>query len=879
MVNLIHKSYFNSISFLNCWNLKKNILNDNSSYKNPCKIIIFQKHNSNKELKMISESFNRGKVISTDLHTEMSTSYMEYAMSVIYGRALPDVRDGLKPVHRRILYAMYDLGLYPNTPFRKCARVVGEVLGKYHPHGDSAVYEAMVRMAQTFSMRSVLIFGHGNFGSIDHDPPAAMRYTECKISNITQDLILKDIEKQSSDFINNFDGSCKEPSVLPSVLPTLLLNGSSGIAVGMATNIPPHNLSELANITIQLIKNPQTNQRELMKIVPGPDFPTGGTIVGLQGCQNLYESGQGSLILRGNSNFETIRTKGKTNRDVIIITEVPYQVNKVALITKIAEMVNDKTLEGIQDLRDESDRDGVRIVIELKKDVNKKVILNNLFKKTPLQITFGGLMLALVGRQPVILSLKELMLLFIHFRKQTIRRKLQFYLNNSIDRIYSIRSLILTLNDIEFVLVVIRRSKNNQEARVTLMESGLTQDQSDSILNVQLRRLTRFETDKLNNEYKSLSNSILDLKEGVVDKDRIGKIMKKEIQEIKSKYGMPRRTNIIFSENSGMIKEAEMVENFQSIVMVTRYFIKRMIIETFEAQKRGTRGKKGVVIQENDEISHFFSCSNLDTILAISYNGTAFSVMTYRIPISRRNSRGVALSTILPTVRAGGIASIIPIPAFSSKQFLILLTQEGMIKKTPLQAFKNVSARGLLVLKLKSKDQLKWVRRCYSVDTVMISTQNGKALRFLTNTYQLRSTGRTSKGVRSISLGVNDKIADMDIIPYSGSEKDFKILLITSKGYGKRVVIKHFKIQNRGGKGIIIVKLRQNEKDNLISSRFCKEDEEVLLSSKEGTILRQKAKAIAVQGRFGKGVKVQKLSQYDTVSKVSILPPELVDFS
>ena len=879
MLNLVHKYYYDSVSFQNCWNLKKKILNDNSSFKKPCRIIIFQKYNSNKELKMISESFNRGKVISTDLHTEMSTSYMEYAMSVIYGRALPDVRDGLKPVHRRILYAMYDLGLYPNTPFRKCARVVGEVLGKYHPHGDSAVYEAMVRMAQTFSMRSVLIFGHGNFGSIDHDPPAAMRYTECKISNITQDLILKDIEKQSSDFINNFDGSCKEPSVLPSVLPTLLLNGSSGIAVGMATNIPPHNLSELANITIQLIKNPQTNQRELMKIIPGPDFPTGGTIVGLQGCQNLYESGQGSLVLRGNSNFETIRTKGKTTRDVIIITEVPYQVNKVALITKIAEMVNDKTLEGIQDLRDESDRDGVRIVIELKKDVNKKVILNNLFKKTPLQITFGGLMLALVGRQPVILSLKELMLLFIHFRKQTIRRKLQFYLNNSIDRIYSIRSLILTLNDIDFVLVVIRRSKNNQEARVTLMESGLTQDQSDSILNVQLRRLTRFETDKLNNEYTSLSNSILDLKEGVVNRERIGKIMKKEIQEIKSKYGMPRRTNIIFSENSGMIKEAEMVENFQSIVMVTRYFIKRMIIETFEAQKRGTRGKKGVVIQENDEISHFFSCSNLDTILAISYNGIAFSVMTYRIPISRRNSRGVSLSTILPTVKAGGIASIIPIPAFSSKQFLILLTQEGMIKKTPLQAFKNVSARGLIVLKLKSKDQLKWVRRCYSVDTVMISTQNGKALRFLTNTYQLRSTGRTSKGVRSISLGVNDKIADMDIIPYSESEKDFKILLITSKGYGKRVVIKHFKIQNRGGKGIIIVKLRQNEKDNLISSRFCKEDEEVLLSSKEGTILRQKAKAIAVQSRFGKGVKVQKLSQYDTVSKVSILPPELIDFS
>jgi len=879
MIIFINKFCGDSFSSLNSWDLKKKVTINNFNTKNSFKINIFQRYGSNTELKMVSESFNRGKVISTDLHSEMSKSYMEYAMSVIYGRALPDVRDGLKPVHRRILFAMYDLGLHPNTPFRKCARVVGEVLVKYHPHGDSAVYEAMVRMAQTFSMRSVLILGHGNFGSIDHDPPAAMRYTECKISNLTQDLILKDIEKQSSDFINNFDGSCKEPSVLPSVLPTLLLNGSSGIAVGMATNIPPHNLSELADITIQLIKNPKTDQRDLMRIVPGPDFPTGGTIVGLKGCQNLYESGQGSLILRGNSNFESIKNKGKTNRDAIIITEIPYQVNKVALITKIAEMVNDKSLEGIQDLRDEIDRDGVRIVVELKKDVNKKVILNNLFKKTPLQVTFGGLVLALVGRQPVILSLKELMLLFIHFRKQTIRRKLQFHLNNSIDRIYSIRSLILTLNDIDFVLVVIRRSKNNQEARVTLMESGLTQNQSDSILNVQLRRLTKFESEKLNNEYIILSNSILDLKESIVNKEKIGKMMKKEIQEIKNKYGMPRRTNIIFSENSGMIKEAEMVENFQSIVMVTKYFIKRMIIETFEAQKRGTRGKKGVAIQENDEISHFFSCSNLDTILAISYNGIAFSVMTYRIPVSRRNSRGVSLSTILPIVKANGIASIVPIPAFSSKQFLILLTQEGMIKKTPLQAFKNVTARGLIVLKLKSTDQLKWVRRCYSIDTVMISTQNGKALRFFTNTHQLRSTGRTSKGVRSISLGVDDKIADMDIIPSSDCEKNFQILLVTSKGYGKRIVIKHFRIQNRGGKGIIVVKFRQNNKDKLISSRCCKKDEEVILSTKEGTILRQKTEAIAIQSRFGKGVKVQKLSPYDTVSKVSILPRELIDFS
>ena len=864
--------------FLNFWNINKKTSNNKNGIKNNLRknrILLLTLQNS----KMSSEIFNRGKVISTDLHSEMSKSYMEYAMSVIYGRALPDIRDGLKPVHRRILFAMYDLGLYPNTPFRKCARVVGEVLGKYHPHGDNAVYEALVRMAQTFSMRSVLILGHGNFGSIDHDPPAAMRYTECKLSHLTQDLIFKDIEKQSSDFINNFDGSCKEPSVLPSILPTLLLNGSSGIAVGMATNVPPHNLTELANLTIHLINNPSAKQKDLMKIVPGPDFPTGGTIVGLQGCQNLYECGQGSLILRGNSYFETTTNKGKSHKEAIIINEMPYQVNKVALISKIAEMINDKSLEGIQDLRDESDRDGVRIVIELKKDINKKVILNNLFKKTSLQITFGGLILALVGRQPVILSLKELILLFIHFRRQTIRRKLQFHLNNSLERNYSLRSLILTLNDIDFVLVVIRRSKNNQEARVTLMESGLTQNQSDSILNVQLRRLTRFENEKLNSEYLKLRKSIMFLKESVVNNRQIERIMKREINAIKKKYGMPRRTNIIFSQNSGVIKDAEMVENFQSIVMVTKYFIKRMIIQTFESQNRGTRGKRGLVIQENDEISHFFSCSNLDTILAISCNGIAFSVMTYRIPITRRNSRGVSLSTILPVSKVNRIASIIPIPTFSSKQYLILLTRDGMIKKTPLFAFKNVTARGLILLKLNVDDELKWVRRCKIDDTVILSTQNGKALRFLTDNFQLRSTGRTSKGVRSISLGPGDRIADMDIIPYSNSMENFQILLITSKGYGKRVAIKHFRIQNRGGKGIIVVKFRMNDKDRLVSTRCCKEDEEVLLSTKEGTILRQRTKAIAIQSRFGKGVKVQKLSSNDKVSKVTILPKELVDFS
>lgn len=821
-----------------------------------------------------------GKIITADLNSEMSRSYMEYAMSVIYGRALPDIRDGLKPVHRRILFAMNELGLNPDTPFRKCARVVGEVLGKYHPHGDNAVYDALVRMAQDFSMRSILIYGHGNFGSVDHDPPAAMRYTECKISKLSKEIILKDLNKKTTDFINNFDGSCFEPSVLPSAVPTILLNGSSGIAVGMATNIPPHNLTEIIRGVLILVENPDLNEKQLLDFIPAPDFPTGGSIIGLQGCSQIYKNGQGSIVIRGKTHFETFLNSSKNEKQLIIITELPFQLNKTNLITKIAELVNEKILEGIVDLRDESDRNGIRIVIELKKDSNREVILNNLFKKTPLQTSFGGHILALVGQQPATLSLKNLLLLFIQFRKKTIRRRLQFELNESIEKNHLIKGLILTLNSIEFILDVVRQSKNNVEAKIILMESGLTQNQSDAILNIQLRRLTRLESDKLKNEYDLLNVSIENLKKPLVFQHFLEKIIKDDLSEISKTYGMPRRTNIIHSETSGTIEEIEMIDNNSSIVMVTKFFIKRMEVETFESQSRGTRGKKGVSIQEDDEISHFFSCYNHDTVLCISLNGIAFAFRAFQIPISRRTSKGITLSNFLPNIISGKISSLIPVSNFSSEEYLILLTKKGMIKKTPLKAFKNISARGLTVLKLEKDDELCWVRKCSLEDSILISTKNGKGLRFLTNESQLRATGRNSKGVKSMLVENNDRIIDMDVLSLTKTA-DFNpfILAITKNGYGKRILQSELRIQNRGGKGVCVIKWKKNDHDELLSLRFCTKEQEILMTTKKGTILRQKIEAIAIQKKNAGGVKVQKLTEGDFVSKISLISDTFDPFS
>jgi DNA gyrase subunit A len=825
-----------------------------------------------KNEKTKKEVENYGKIISTDLHSEMSRSYMEYAMSVIYGRALPDVRDGMKPVHRRILFALDELGLNPNTPFRKCARVVGEVLGKYHPHGDTAVYDALVRMAQNFSMRSVLISGHGNFGSIDNDPAAAMRYTECRMSKLSKEVILKDIKKKTTDFINNFDGSCYEPSVLPSVLPTILLNGSNGIAVGMATNIPPHNLTEIVRAAFKLIENYELNENDLIKIIPAPDFPTGGSIIGLEGCSQLYKKGQGTIIIRGNTYFEKAVTGGKqdNNKISIIITELPFQVNKTNLITKIAELVNNKTIEGIIDLRDESDRDGIRVVIELRKDANKNVVLNNLFKKTPLQSSMGSHMLALVGNQPVTLTLKELLLLFIQFRKKTIRRKIQFELNESIEKNHLIKGLILTLNSLEFILTVIYRSKNNNEAKAILIESGLTNNQSNAILEIQLRRLTKLESKKLKQDFQILQQNVIKLKKPLALEIQLESLIKKEMKNAAKKFGMPRRTQIIYSKTNGNIEEIEMIENIQTIVIVTNFFIKRMIIETFESQSRGTRGKKGIIIEKNDQLMHFFSCNNHDTIICISRKGIGYSFKGYQIPISHRKARGISLSMFLGNVIGEKISSIIPISDFSFDESLILLTKNGMIKKTPLLPFRQITSRGLIVLKMKENDDLCWARKCYNNESILVSTKKGKSLRFMADENQLPSSGRNSKGKKAMSIEKGDKIIDFDILPADQEGTKNFILLITAHGIGKRISSKEIKIQSRGGKGIKIINWRKNIADDLVSVRFCSE-KELFLSTKNGTIVRQKIEAIAIQSRLAKGVKVQNLIDGDLVAKISLV--------
>jgi len=552
-------------------------------------------------------SFPQERIIPTDLSNEMSRSYIEYAMSVIVGRALPDARDGLKPVHRRILYAMYELGLTHDRPFRKCARVVGEVLGKYHPHGDTAVYDALVRMAQDFSMRQPLIEGHGNFGSIDNDPPAAMRYTECRLQALTTNAMLRDIESETVDFIDNFDGSQQEPVVLPARIPQLLLNGSSGIAVGMATNIPPHNLGEIIDGLIALIENPELGDRELMKYIPGPDFPTGGQILGRSGIKDAYTTGKGSIAMRGVAEIETIQQRGKQDKEAIVITQLPYQTNKAALIEKIAELVNDKKIEGISDIRDESDRNGMRIVIELKRDAYSRVVLNNLYKQTPLQANFGANMLALVNREPQLLSIKQFLSVFLDFRIEAITRRTQYQLRKAQERDHLLQGLLIALDNLDAVIELIRSAADAATARQELIDRfGLSQVQADAILQMQLRRLTALEAEKIKAEHEDLQLKIADLQDILAKRERIEAIIIEEVQQVKQSHDTPRRTEIIQAE--GEIVDTDLIANEQAVILLTQQgYIKRMPVSTFDAQSRATRGKAAARIKEDDVVEHFIT--------------------------------------------------------------------------------------------------------------------------------------------------------------------------------------------------------------------------------------------------------------------------------
>ena len=835
------------------------------------------------------------RIIPTDLREEMSRSYLEYAMSVIVGRALPDARDGLKPVHRRILYAMHELGLTPERPFRKCARVVGEVLGKYHPHGDTAVYDALVRMAQDFSMREPLINGHGNFGSIDNDPPAAMRYTESRLHALSCDALLQDIEQETVDFADNFDGSQQEPVVLPARIPQLLLNGSSGIAVGMATNIPPHNLGEVVDGVIALIENPEITDLELMQHIPGPDFPTGGKILGTSGIREAFTTGRGSITMRGVAEIETLEFSGRQDRECIIITELPYQTNKAALIEKIAELVNDKRLDGISDIRDESDRDGMRIVIELKRDAYPQVVLNNLYKQTPLQSNFGANMLALVSSDPQLLSLKKFLTVFLDFREEAIIRRTQYKLRKAQERDHLLQGLLIALENLDAVIELIRHSADAAVAKAELISRfELSETQSDAILQMQLRRLTALESEKIQREHEDLLEQIADLEDILNRRERRLQIITDEVTQIKEKFATPRRTVIEFA--AGDINEMDLIANEQSVVLVTEQgYMKRMPVSAFEAQNRATRGRAGAKMKEDDAIEHFFACCDHDSILFFSDRGVVYSLKAYQIPMGSRIARGMPVVQLLPVPREEQITSVMAVSEFTEDEYLVMMTDHGYIKKTALSAFSNIRTNGLIAIALEDADQLRWVRRARVEDTILIGTELGMAIHFRADHAQLRPLGRATRGVRAMKLKDGDKLVGMDIIAAAVtahlSDADDEegddvetdvveetggpwVLVITTYGYGKRVPVSQFRIQKRAGKGVTSTKFKKlKQADSVTSLRIVHPKDELMIITNRGIIIRQSVDAISSQSRSATGVRVQRLDSDDFISAVTLVPP------
>ncbi len=830
------------------------------------------------------------RIIQTDLRNEMSRSYMEYAMSVIVGRALPDARDGLKPVHRRILYAMYELGLTAERPYRKCARVVGEVLGKYHPHGDTAVYDALVRMAQDFSMRAPLIDGHGNFGSVDNDPPAAMRYTESRLQALTTDSLLEDIESETVDFIDNFDGSQQEPTVLPARVPQLLLNGSAGIAVGMATNIPPHNLGELIEGVLALIANPEIEDRELRQIIPGPDFPTGGQILGRKGIRETYEGGRGSITMRGVASIETIEAKGRPDRDAVIITELPYQTNKASLIERIAELVNDKKLEGIADIRDESDREGMRIVIELRRDAYPQVVLNNLFKLTPLQNNFSAYMLALVKGEPVLLNLKRMLEVFLDFRVETIERRTRYLLRKAEERDHILQGLLVALNDLDAIIQLIRNAADAATARQELMAGhGLTEIQADAILQMQLRRLTALEADKIRLEHEDLLAKITDYKDILARRERVLAIIENELAQLKERHNTPRRTEILDLE--GGLDDIDLIANERSVVLLTENgYLKRMPVSEFEATSRGTRGKAGTRSQGEEAVRLFISCNDHDSLLLFSDRGVVYSVPAYRVPIASRAAKGTPVVQLLPIPREEQITSLLAVSAFEDDVQLVMLTSGGFIKRTPLSAFSNIRANGLIAISLEDADALRWVRLARPGDSALIGSLKGMTIHFRISDQELRPLGRTARGVRAMALRDGDSLVSMDVLPAeladrvaaAGEQADEGdeaassegpwVLVATASGLGKRVPFDQFRLQKRAGMGLRGIKFR-TESDSLVGLRVIGTDEELLLVSERGVIVRIKSEAIPQQSRAATGVRLQRIDKGDRLTEVVLVPP------
>ncbi|MEY2645504.1 MAG: gyrase subunit [Cyanobacteriota bacterium] len=841
-----------------------------------------------------SDGGSGDRIIQADLRNEMSRSYLEYAMSVIVGRALPDARDGLKPVHRRILYAMYELGLTSDRPYRKCARVVGEVLGKYHPHGDTAVYDALVRMAQDFSMRMPLIDGHGNFGSVDNDPPAAMRYTESRLQSLTTDSLLEDIESETVDFIDNFDGSQQEPTVMPARIPQLLLNGSTGIAVGMATNIPPHNLTELIDGLLALIADPDLDDRALTSIIPGPDFPTGGQILGRRGIREMYATGRGSVTMRGVASIETIEAKGRPDRDAVIITELPYQTNKAALIERIAELVNDKKLEGIADIRDESDRDGMRIVIELRRDAYPQVVLNNLFKLTPLQSNFSAYMLALVKGEPVLLTLRKMLEVFLEFRIETIERRTLYLLRKAEERDHILLGLLIALDNLDAIIALIRAAADTASARVELIERfGLSEIQADAILQMQLRRLTALEADKIRLEHEDLLAKITDYKDILARKERVLALITEELGVIRARYDSPRRTHILDLE--GGLDDIDLIANERSVVLLTgNGYLKRMPVSEFEATSRGTRGKAGTRSQGEEAVRLFISCNDHDNLLLFSDRGVVYTVPAYRVPLCSRAAKGTPIVQLLPIPREEQITSLLAVSEFAEDAVLVMLTSGGFIKRTRLSAFANIRSNGLIAISLEDGDALTWVRLAQPGDSVLIGSRNGMTIHFRLSDEELRPLGRSARGVRAMNLRPGDQLVSMDVLPVeladrvegsAATDDDTEVdtdevpvsdgpwvLVASASGLGKRVPVDQFRLQKRAGMGLRAIKFRRDG-DVLVGLKVLGAGEELLLVSERGVIVRMRADAVPQQSRAATGVRLQRLDAGDRLAEVVLVPP------
>lgn len=800
--------------------------------------------------------FTHGKIVPIDIEDEMKKSYIEYAMSVIVGRALPDVRDGLKPVHRRILYSMSELGMTPDKPHKKSARLVGDVLGKYHPHGDTAVYDAMVRMAQDFSSRYPTVDGHGNFGSVDGDSAAAMRYTEARMSKIALEL-LTEINKNTVDFIPNYDDSLQEPSVLPARIPNLLVNGSSGIAVGMATNIPPHNLTEVINGVIALIDNPDATYQDLMQVIKGPDFPTAGKIMGTDGIANAYRTGRGSVVIRGEASIEKMNS-GKMR---ILITELPYQVNKAKLIEKIAELARDKKIDGITDLRDESDRNGMRIVIELRRDVNPNVILNQLYKHTQLQDSFGIIMLALVDGQPKVLNLREVLYYYLEHQKDVIVRRTRFDLDKAEARAHIVEGLRTALDHIDEVIKTIRGSRTTELAKTGLMEKfNLSEKQAAAIVEMRLRSLTGLERDKLEEEYKDLMDKIAYFRAVLADENMVLNIIKTEITEVRDKFGDERRTRITHDDTKMDIEDL-IAEEDMVITITHQGYIKRLHSDTYKSQKRGGRGINAMGTKEEDFIEHLFITTTHHYLLFFTNKGKVYRMKVHEIPEASRQSKGTAIVNLLYITGDELVTAVIPVRHFEPDKFLLTATKNGIVKKTPLIDYDTSRKDGIRALTIDEHDELIGVKLTDGNEQVILGTRNGLAIRF--SEQDVRSMGRTARGVKGITLNSDDKVVAMDVV-----KPNSQLLVVTSNGYGKRTELDEYRGQARGGKGIMTIKHTETKGD-VVGIMVVKEGEELMLISSEAVIIRLAIADVSCMGRTTMGVRLMRLGDNDSLVAIA----------